>query len=258
MERTKTQTKKIKKIVIVAHDHIGSYKVFEEVYNSFDECEFFMIIGEGLYYGKTFLQSVFHLIRKASLIFVFFRFIDLVKYKLRGRTLDTLCKKLNIPVIHTNDINSEDILSKVRSYNPDIILSIFTMQIFKKELIGIPKYGCINVHPGILPDYRGLETFFWAMANDENEIGVSAFFLNEEIDAGEVIREERFPLTDDYTMASLYDKCTEVSGRLLVKAIYDIDEDNINIIHKKGKGTFYHMPTREAVRRFLKLGKRFQ
>ena len=131
------------------------------------------------------------------------------------------------------------------------------MQIYKQDVLDIPKYGAITSHPSILPKYRGLEVFFWVLANDEKETGVSVFFMNERIDEGQVIKQEIIPITDNTTVASLYTTVTEIGGQLLIGAILDIDKDTVKLIPQFGEGSYYAMPDRDSVRRFLKLKKKF-
>ena len=249
--------KKIKKIVLVAHDNEGSAKLFEKIVGSFKDVEFLLVIGESLYYKKSFFYSVTKLLREASWIFVFFRFLDLVKFKILGETLKKKCEKRGIPCIYTKDINSPEMLDRIRAFSPDLLVSLFTMQIYKAPVIKIPRYGAITSHPSILPKYRGLEVFFWVLANNEKETGVSVFFLNEKIDAGKVFEQQSILITEEMTVASLYNTITDVGGELLVKGVKDIDSDNIVYISSEGEGSYYRMPDRSSVWRFFKLGRKF-
>ncbi|MBF0386268.1 MAG: hypothetical protein HQL20_00265 [Candidatus Omnitrophica bacterium] len=249
--------KKIKKIVLVAHDNEGSARLFNRVTSNFPDVEFLLVIGESLYYKKSFLASVIKLLREASWLFVFVRFIELVKYKIIGKTLKKECLDKGIRYICTRDINAPEALESIRAYAPDLLISLFTMQIYKASVIGIPRYGAITSHPSILPKYRGLEVFFWVLANDEKETGVSVFFLNEKIDAGKVFEQEVVPITAGTTVASLYKTITDIGGDLLVKAVIDIDNDEVHYIGSEGEGSYYPMPDRASVRRFLRLGRKF-
>lgn len=257
MPQENFETDRIKRIVLAGHDNSGSRILFEKIYNSFKKCEYLMIIAHGIYYQKSFLSSIIKLLRESSFIFLFFRFLELLKYYLHGDTVLKRCRQLGIPVIHTKDINSQKILLILKKYNPDILVSLYTMQIYKKDILNIPKYGCITSHPSILPYYRGLEIFFWVLANDERETGVSVFYLNGEIDAGRVIRQRKILIPRSSSVFGLYKILTEVAGELLVQAINDIDKNQVTIIIPKGRGSYFPMPTREAVKRFLKAKKRF-
>lgn len=249
--------KKIKKIVLVGHDNKGSARLFEMILNAYPQLEFMLIIGEGLYYKKTFIYSVLKLLKEASWIFVLIRFYELVIFKIFGTSLEEVAKKNGVQVLKTWDINSPEIIGVLQKFAPDILVSLFTMQIYKSEIINLPKYGAITSHPSILPSYRGLEVFFWVLANDEVETGVSIFEITERIDDGEVIWQARVPITEGTTVNSLYDEITEIGGRGLIQAISDIDAGFKVVFPKTLPSSYYGMPTSESMKRFLKHKKKF-
>ena len=249
--------KKVRKIVLVGHDNEGSARLFEIITTSFREAEFLLVIGRGLYYKKSFIASILELLRKASWLFVAYRFLELVKFRFIGESLEKRGRRRNIPIIYTYDINSLETVDQIEEFGPDLLVSLFTMQIYKAPVLQIAKCGSITSHPSILPKYRGLEVFFWVLANNEKETGVSVFFIDEKIDAGKVFEQQVIPIPPEMTVASLYQAVTDVGGDLLVKAIRDIDADEISYIKAEGKGSYYHMPDRGAVRRFLKSGRKF-
>jgi len=248
---------KIQRIVLVGHDNEGSSKLFEKITNSNPDAEYLLIIGRGLYYKKTMISSIVKLLKEASLIFVIIRFIELVRYQLQNSTLKNKAKMKGIPIIYTHDINSQDTIEQIKKFAPDLLVSLFTMQIFKAPVLQISKYGSITSHPSILPKYRGLEVFFWVLANNEKETGVSVFFMSENIDDGIVFEQQNITISADMSMTTLYRIITDVGGNLLVKAINDIDKNTITPIITTGIGSYYPMPTRKSMLNFLKLKKKF-
>ena len=203
---------RINKIALIGCENSGSRKLFEAITYRYWRCEYMMVFTDGLYYKKSFMASVIKVLKEASWLFIFVRFYEVMIYRIKGDTITKKCKQLDIPFIHTKDINSEQILEKVREFAPDIIVSLYTMQIYKNGILSIPIYGAINSHPAKLPEYRGLEVFFWQMANSEKETAVSVFYLTDKVDVGEVIEQETVPILDTYSMQNLYDVITEVAG----------------------------------------------
>jgi methionyl-tRNA formyltransferase len=257
MEAMQVPLERIRRIVLVGHENQGSSQLFKMVTSTYPDAEYMLVVGQGLYYKKSFIGSIIKLLREASLLFVFVRFLELLRFKFGGDTMEKHARTLGMSVMHTHDINSEESRRLISQFAPDLLVSLFTMQIYKKDVLGIPKYGAITSHPSILPKYRGLEVFFWVLANDEDHTGVSVFYLSERIDAGVVIKQEIVPITPETTVASLYRTITDVGGRLLIGAIHDIDKGNTKTFPQIGEGSYYAMPDRQSVRRFLKLGKRF-
>jgi methionyl-tRNA formyltransferase len=229
----------------------------ERVVEAFPSVEFRLIITTGIYYRKTFWQSVVKLLRESSILFAATRAIETYGHRLLGRTVRRAAERRKLPIMTTPDINGAKAVTFARSFAPDLIVSLYTMHIFKQAIISVPKHGTINSHPAILPDYRGLEVFFWAMANGETQIGSSVFFVTERIDHGAVIREETMPLASDYSLSDVYWLITEKAAELMKLAVIDIDEAKVVSRVPEGPGAYYPMPTREAVRAFRRRGRRF-
>jgi methionyl-tRNA formyltransferase len=110
-----------------------------------------------------------------------------------------------------------------------------------------------------LPNYRGLEVFFWALANGERESGVSVFYITEKIDAGKVIMQEKFTIDHDETVKSIYKKLTKICAKLMSQTLHKISKrESFNEHPQIGKGSYYPMPTRKAYKKFKQSGKRWK
>jgi folate-dependent phosphoribosylglycinamide formyltransferase PurN len=249
------RTERIRRIALVGHDNEGSARLFDAITDAYPDIEFLLVISQGLYYGKSTVASIIKLLREASWLFIAFRFIELMKYRLTGETLSVRARKKNIRIVFTRDVNSPQFIEQIKIYEPDLLVSLFTMQIYKDELLSVPRFGGITSHPSILPQYRGLEVFFWVLANGEEETGVSVFFLTSQIDEGKVFEQEVVPISPEISVASLYRIITEIGGRLLIKGIYDLDQDQINFYPPRGVSSYYAMPDRASFRRFLQTGR---
>lgn len=249
----------IKKVILIAHNNDGSRELFTSIHESHKDVEFALIITEGLYYKKTFFQSMVKMLREASFVFCFQRLLDLLMYRLRGDTLISQAKKRGVKMFFTNDVNGEASHNFIKEFAPDLIISTFTMHIIKRPTMELSRVASIGCHPSILPHYRGLEVFFWALANNEKSSGVSVFYLTEKIDAGKVIMQEEFVIAEDETLVSIYAKLTRVTAKLLIETIKKFKKDEpFSIIDSSGDGQYYPMPTREAYRKFTRLGKKWR
>jgi methionyl-tRNA formyltransferase len=248
---------RIKSIVLVGHENSGSAYLLRTILDSFPDVTFTLVITTGLYYRRTLMGSIWKLVKESSLLFCTMRFADLVHYRMVEHTMRSECKRRGIPVLTTADINSQKTITEIKALSADLLVSLNTMHIYRPEVLAVPRFGAIGSHPSILPSYRGLEVFFWAMANNEDTTGVSVFTIDRKLDAGQVLRQETMPIRPEQTMSDVYRMISESAGRLLVAAIRDIDEGTAAYRTPQGEGSYYPMPTREAVRRFRRLGKRF-
>lgn len=110
-----------------------------------------------------------------------------------------LSKKYKIPIWYSDDINSEEFIQKIKKIQPDLIISAAYPQIFSKKLLSIPKQGAINFHPSLLPKFRGAHPHYWTIVKGEKESGLTAHFMTERIDEGDIIAQIKFPIEDyDY------------------------------------------------------------
>jgi len=162
-------------------------------------------------------------------------------------------------IMEFDDINRAAGLDHVRTFNPDAIVSIRFGQIFRAPIIEIPRLGIVNLHSGILPDYRGILATFWALLNGEAEIGCTLHYVTDAtIDTGPVIGVHRMRAARDksllWNIASLYDGGTALLADTLAKlsdgrAIATVAQD-------ARSGRTYSYPEEEHVAQFLERGNR--
>lgn len=120
----------------------------------------------------------------------------------------------NIPLREIFDVNERSFIEKVRDFNPDLIFSAAYPQIFSKDLVSIPSRGSINFHPSLLPKYRGAHPHFWAIAKGEKTSGLTAHFMTENIDDGNIIAQIEFPI-EQYTYSVFYKKIIQETPNLV-------------------------------------------
>jgi methionyl-tRNA formyltransferase len=101
------------------------------------------------------------------------------------------CQALEIPYERVADVNDAAFIAKTGELDVDIIVS-FQQQIFRKELLNTPNIGCLNVHTGILPAYRGLKPIFWMQSRGEPELGVTVHTMTERVDEGRIVVQRRW------------------------------------------------------------------
>lgn len=127
--------------------------------------------------------------------------------------------ELNLPVCQPQKVRDPEVIQKIRDMEPDVIVVAAFGQILPKELLDIPPYGCINVHASLLPKYRGSSPIQAAIINGEKETGVTIMHMDVGIDTGDMILQEKMPISDDETGGSLHDKLAKLGAKLLVKAL---------------------------------------
>lgn len=118
---------------------------------------------------------------------------------------------------------NEEIIEKIKEMNPDVICVVAYGRILPKEILDIPKYGCINVHPSLLPKYRGSAPIQWAILNGDEKTGVTTMYLDEEMDSGDIILKEEVEIDKDETSGELWDRLSKIGADLLVQTLEQIE-----------------------------------
>ncbi|MCL6641826.1 MAG: methionyl-tRNA formyltransferase [Candidatus Bipolaricaulota bacterium] len=148
----------------------------------------------------------------------------------RGLTLTPppikkVAQELGLPVYQPEKINRE--VAFIKTLSPDVIVVIAFGQFLSKRLLEIPKYGCINLHASLLPRYRGAAPIQWAIINGERETGLTTFLLNEEMDAGDILLQERVPISDEDTAGSLHDKLAALGPDLVLRTLEGLERGTL-------------------------------
>lgn len=211
-------------------------------------------------FGKkeSFIDKAIKTFNVFGLKFFLYYSLKFIVSKIFDQPISNFLKKNNITNIRLNgSVNSKDSLNKLKSFNPDLLVSILGNQIFKRDLLNLAPKGCINLHTALLPKYRGLMPTFWVMKNNEKYTGVSVFFVDEGIDSGPIIVQEKVQIAN-LTQAQLIKRTKKIGMELIVKAVKLISEDNLILIpNPESEKTYYSFPTRNDVIVFNKNGKKF-
>jgi methionyl-tRNA formyltransferase len=129
-------------------------------------------------------------------------------------------------------------------------------QIFRRELLELPRLGCINVHSALLPHYRGVLPTFWVLANNEPETGVTVHRMAADIDGGEILVQRRVPIEPEETLHSLMRRCKAVAADAVLEAVDRFRTDRVEALpNPADEGSYYSFPGRADVLRFRALGR---
>ncbi|OHA24618.1 MAG: hypothetical protein A3H57_01410 [Candidatus Taylorbacteria bacterium RIFCSPLOWO2_02_FULL_43_11] len=132
-------------------------------------------------------------------------------------SLVKISKEAGLNTITGQKLRDTDVVDQIRKLEPEIIFCIGGMQIVPKEVLDIPKIGTINIHPALLPKYRGRYSTVHAIFNGDKYTGVTLHFMDEGLDSGPIILQQKFPIDKDDTAREVYDKFTNVGTALFEK-----------------------------------------
>lgn len=144
--------------------------------------------------------------------------------------------------------NNLEFLEEVKRLNPDLICVVAYGKILPQELLDIPKYGCVNVHGSLLPEYRGAAPIQWAVLNGDKKTGVTTMFMNAGMDTGDMILKEEVEIGDDETTGELWQRLSKIGAKLLIKTVEQIKNGTVTRIPQPEEGTMAPMLSKEMAK----------
>ncbi|MGN1319037.1 MAG: methionyl-tRNA formyltransferase [Lachnospirales bacterium] len=153
------------------------------------------------------------------------------KPKGRGKKLQPTPVKIkaeenNIPVYQPERIKDSEFCDFLETIEADLFVVVAYGQILSERILKMPKYGCINVHGSLLPQYRGAAPIQWSIINGDSKTGVTIMYMDKECDTGDMILKEEIDITSDETYESLHDKMAPIGADCLIDAIKLIENNN--------------------------------
>ena len=131
----------------------------------------------------------------------------------------------NIQVIQPEKIRkNENFIDKIKGLEPDVICVVAYGKILPKDILNIPKLGCINVHASLLPQYRGAAPIQWAVINGDKKTGVTTMYMDEGMDTGDIILTQKVEIGEDETTGELWDRLAKIGAKLLVETLEKIQD----------------------------------
>ena len=146
--------------------------------------------------------------------------------KINESKVKQYAKKNNIKILQPENLNDKEFINQIEAIQPDLIIVVAYRKL-PFDIFSIPKYGTINLHASLLPNYRGAAPINWCLINNEKKTGVTTFFINEKIDQGDVLLKEEIIISDEDDFGSLYLKLSSIGSKLLVKTINGVVEDTL-------------------------------
>ena len=130
---------------------------------------------------------------------------------------------MDLEVLQPESPGDPALAPRLEAYRPDLF-AVVAFSILPPALLAIPRYGSVNLHPSLLPAYRGAAPIIWALINGETETGLSTFLLNERVDAGGILLQQRIAIGPDETAGELDDRLRQAGAKLLVETVNQLEQ----------------------------------
>ncbi len=159
--------------------------------------------------------------------------------KLTPSPVKVLAEKLNLPVLQPLKARDEKFIAELRGLKPDLMVVVAYGQILPQSLLDVPAHGCLNVHTSLLPKYRGAAPIQWAIADGNDETGVTIMQMDAGLDTGPVLSVRRTPIlpTDDSQV--LHDRLAQLGAELLIETIPAYVAGTIRVQPQPAEGSTY-------------------
>lgn len=135
----------------------------------------------------------------------------------------------NIPVLQPANLKSQAFLEELQSYQANLQV-VVAFRMLPEAVWNMPSKGTFNLHASLLPQYRGAAPINWAVINGETETGVTTFMIRHEIDTGNMLFQEKEPISHEDTAGSLYERLMHKGSRLVLKTVEAIAQDNYQLM----------------------------
>ena len=146
----------------------------------------------------------------------------------------------NIPVYQPQSVKNGEALEILKKINPDVIVVVAYGKILPKEILYLPKYGCVNGHASLLPKYRGASPIQWCIVCGEKETGVTTMLMDEGMDTGDILETAKIKIGDEETAEELFERLSDISAELMVHTLSSLEKGEV--IPKKQEGEVSYAP----------------
>ena len=179
------------------------------------------------------IESMYEIIKKYNLIAVVTnpdkktgRGMKITKTKIK-----IIAEQNNIKVFQPSDLNNTDFINSLKKLNPDLFI-VIAFKKLPESIWKIPAYGTFNLHASLLPKYRGAAPINWAIINGETVTGLTTFFINDKIDAGDIIMKKNCKIELNDSFENVYNKMIKISPEIISETIDKIFKGNLKTINQ--------------------------
>ncbi len=160
--------------------------------------------------------------------------------ELRPTAVKAKAAELGIgPVLQPEKASDPAFLDQIRALAPEVIVVTAYGRILKKELLSIPKFGCINVHASLLPRWRGAAPIQWSLIEGDPEVGVTTMQMSEGLDTGDILMVKKIVPAPDETGGSLFDKLSVLGGELITETLAALEAGTLHPVPQGEEGSTY-------------------
>ena len=147
--------------------------------------------------------------------------------KLKKSEVKETAEQLGLKIFQPDKIKKQEHIDVLKSYNPDVIVVVAYGQILSKEILTMPKYGCINVHASLLPELRGAAPINWAIINGETNTGITTMQMDVGLDTGDMLLKTEVKIDENMNAGELHDILMHKGAELLIETLDKLEKNQL-------------------------------
>jgi len=159
--------------------------------------------------------------------------------KLTNSPVHDLALKHNLKIVTPKTLRDPKIQEEFFSFKADVAVVVAYGLLLPKAILENPKFGCVNIHPSLLPNWRGASPIQRPIMNGDEETGITIIKMDEGLDSGDMISQEKFPLNGDETYKDLAQKLSFMGADILVKTLNNLESGNYNLTKQDHSASTY-------------------
>jgi methionyl-tRNA formyltransferase len=150
----------------------------------------------------------------------------------------TVALEAGLHVLQPDKVRDAGFINELKNIRPSVIVTVAYGQILSSEIISLPEKGCINVHASLLPQYRGAAPINQAIINGDKETGITTMLMDEGMDTGDILLQERTEILPDETAGELSRRLSVIGAGLLLETLRRIEEGSLDPEEQRGEASF--------------------
>ncbi len=248
------------RIVLLAVDDEFAGEMQRFLYETHPDWIVGVVISSCIVHKQSNFKAGLTILRKSGFVFfakmAYIKILTSILDKRKRFLPSQLAKRHDIELFKCSDINDPGSIAKLRSWNPDLMISTnFSHYIGKMVRESTARFGCWNLHKSLLPQYRGMAPSFHALLEGACKVGATLHVVAKGFDTGDLLGQAEVPVTKSDSVYSLNRRTATAGGQLLASFLETFDPQSTKAIpQREGPWRNYTYPTREEMRAFRKKG----
>src|SRR6266567_1927269 len=156
------------------------------------------------------------------------------------RSIIDIAREKNIPMWEVQKLGNRETIATLTTYQADMICVACFSLLIPRAILQLPRLGCLNVHPSLLPQNRGPEPLFWTFREGNDTTGVTIHLMDEQMDSGDILVQETISVPDGITYNQLEGWCAASGGELLAQAVWELCQGRSTAIAQDDSKSSYH------------------